>query len=173
MSDTKNTQISNESPTVLLPLTKGFYAIIDNIDADLASLKWCASGKKERPYAVRMDKDTQKMVYLHRIILSRILSRTLRPNETADHIDNNSLNNCRNNIRLASHAENCRNSKRPTHNSSGYKGVSWQSSTSKWRAYIKVNQRVIHLGCFNSLEDAYAAYCEAAQHYFGEFARFE
>ena len=40
----------------------------------------------------------------------------------------------------------------------------------KWQARIIINQQIICLGLFNTPEEAYDAYCRAAEYYFGEFA---
>lgn len=77
----------------------------------------------------------------------------------------------RDNLRFANVSQNIRNSKKYSNNSSGYKGVSYDQASRKWRARIMVNGKSKHLGFFNTREEAYAAYCKAAVFYFGEFAR--
>lgn len=71
-----------------------------------------------------------------------------------DHIDHNPLNNSFDNLRPASHLENCRNRKLRSTNSSGVNGVSWSKSRSKWEAKIRHNGKTIHLGRHKELEDA-------------------
>lgn len=88
-----------------------------------------------------------------------------------DHIDGNPLNNVRANLRICENRENCANRKASTRNTSGYKGVSLSKKARKFRAFIKVNYRQIGLGCYNTPEEAAAAYNFAAIDYFGEFAR--
>lgn len=41
-----------------------------------------------------------------------------------------------------------------SHNTSGERGVSWHKQTNRWRAYIKVNGKTLHLGLFTTLERA-------------------
>lgn len=76
------------------------------------------------------------------------------------------------NLRLATSAQNTQNSRIRSDNTSGFKGVSWTVKNRKWRAIITVEGRRISLGLFNSKEEAALAYRRAAQHHFGEFARF-
>jgi hypothetical protein len=57
-----------------------------------------------------------------------------------------------------------------SNNKSGFKGVRWYKSRSKWKAEIKVNYKNICLGYFVDLEEAVAAYAAAAEKYNGEFA---
>jgi hypothetical protein len=85
----------------------------------------------------------------------------------------NGLDNRIDNLRLASPTENIRNRRKPSRKglTSRYKGVSWQPDKRKWRARIVVNKRPHHLGYFESQEEAWTAYCEAATRFFKEFAR--
>ena len=41
------------------------------------------------------------------------------------------------------------------HNSSGYTGVSYMKNKKKWRAYINLRGKQIHLGLFETKEEAY------------------
>lgn len=159
--------------TLQIHLSNSFIAVVDQIDADLVQFKWQPLVTKGRCYAVRNVKRDGKFFksYLHRIVIERAIGRVLNKGEKVDHRDNNPLNNSRSNLRVSTHSQNICNSKKPTTNTSGYKGVS--PSGNKWRATIRLNGKAKHLGMFQNLEDAYAAYCEAALKYHGEFARFQ
>ena len=86
-----------------------------------------------------------------------------------DHIDNNRLNNKVNNLRWATHQQNTMNkAKTTTKTTSKYKGV-WKES--KWRAGIKHNYKTIHLGYFETEEEAARAYNAKATELFGELAK--
>lgn len=74
-----------------------------------------------------------------------------------DHIDGNPSNNRLENLRAATHSENMCNSKRPKHNTSGVKGVSWNSRSCEWYAAIQLNGKSHWVGCFSNLKDAEAA----------------
>lgn len=153
-----------------ISLTKGCTAIVDEIDADLSAWKWRANGIETHRYAVRLDNITKENVIMHRVIMSRILGRNLEKREFVDHIDGNTLNNVRANLRLADYSENGRNRKRQSNNKSGFKGV--YKADKKWRASIRLHGKQIHLGGFDTPEEAYEAYKAAAVKYHGEFANF-
>lgn len=87
-----------------------------------------------------------------------------------DHIDGNPLNNQKNNLRFCSSSQNMMNRGVNPRNSTGLKGVSKTRDPNKWRSSISISKKTIHLGTFNSPEDAYHAYCEAAVKLHGEFA---
>lgn len=54
-------------------------------------------------------------------------------------------------------------------NTSGVTGVSKTANGRKWRAYITINKKRIHLGTFDSLEDAAKARKEAEEKYYSEY----
>lgn len=163
------------SDYITIPLTQGKETIISTEDSDLANFKWQAyqnqSGIWYARRSVRID-GTRSPKALARVILERMIGRSLEKHELVDHINNeNSLDNRRCNLRLANNSENCMNRGIPRNNTSGYKGVHWSKHMSKWRALIRVNKERIHLGYHDNIEDAYKAYCEAALIYHGDFAR--
>lgn len=164
----------SEDGSLIIPLTQGQDALLSPIDADLAKLPWSARKQTKGFYAVRAQNKPGQMgsVALHRVVFSRVLGRPLERREEVDHINNNKLDNRRENLRLATRAEQTRNSSLSRRSSSGYKGVSRQKSSGKWQAQIVVNGKYIHLGVFDDPKDAHAAYCKAATKYFGEFANF-
>jgi hypothetical protein len=99
-----------------------------------------------------------------------MLGRPLARGELADHIDNDGLNNRRDNLRLATRTQNAGNSRTWVNNSSGYKGVYFYKATGKYAAHIKDGPKQRTIGYFDTPEDAHIAYLEAAKRYFGEFA---
>ena len=103
--------------------------------------------------------------YLHRIIMGE------PDGMDVDHIDGDPLNNRRSNLRICTHNENMTNRKISKNNTSGFKGVYWSKRDNNWRSQIKYNNKRIHLGCFDSLEEATKARKDAEEKYFGEFNR--
>lgn len=92
---------------------------------------------------------------------------------TVDHEDTDQSNNRIGNLRLALHEENCRNRRKPSNNSSGYKGVSWSKSAGKYEARIKTNGKQQVLGYFKDPKEAHVAYCNAAKIEHAQFHRTE
>lgn len=165
-----------EGLTVEIPLTKGYVAIVDAVDADLLEFKWQASVTAEGVvYALRhrMTNKKNTTFYLHRVILERMLGRSQQKGELCDHKDLNTLNNRRVNLRIATKRGNSTNRERQSNNTSGYKGVTYCTYTGRWRTQVYHNGKRIDLGRFDTPELAYEAYCKAATDYYGEFARFE
>ncbi|TFZ81222.1 AP2 domain-containing protein [Candidatus Macondimonas diazotrophica] len=154
-----------------IPLTQGKVAQIDEADLELVSgYKWYAHKDKNTFYAyanVRRADGSWTKVKMHRLILGLTDRKT-----QADHIDMNGLNNRRSNLRACSNAENMRNRGAYANNTSGFKGVIWQADMMKWRARIKVNGKLKHLGYYSTPPEAHAAYCRAAIELHGEFANF-
>jgi hypothetical protein len=92
------------------------------------------------------------------------------PDHDVDHADRNPSNDAWSNLREATKSENRANSKRPSTNTSGYKGVYWRKARRKWTAIVQFNRRRVCVGSFNTPEAAHAAYVAAAIKHCGEFA---
>lgn len=77
-----------------------------------------------------------------------------------DHINGNSLDNRICNLRTATEVNNKANVHLPRKDKtcSKYKGVRYYARTRKWTSEIMHNKKRLHLGCFNSEIEAYAAY---------------
>eukprot|EP00953_Heterococcus_sp_UTEX-ZZ885_P002330 1770-Heterococcus_DN1.PRE.2 len=88
-----------------------------------------------------------------------------------DHLDENPHNNHMDNLRLLTHEENRRRSTNVnSNNSSGVTGVSYNITTGRWAAYIRVDNRLINLGNFESIEGAAAARDAAERkHKYGKY----
>lgn len=160
---------------VEIPITKGYTALVDPIDADLMQFKWFVHERDRLNYARRNfgKRPNRKIRYMHQVILERSVGRMLNPTELVDHINGNGLDNRRSNLRIATSLENSQNRKMRIDNSTGFKGVCYRQKENKYYAHIRINGKVKHLGSFFKAEDAHQAYCIAARKYFGEFARTE
>ncbi len=97
----------------------------------------------------------------------------LTPGMQIDHIDGNTSNNRIENLREVTLTQNQQNSKIPSDNTSGVKGVYWCKVQRKWRSRIKVKRKQIHLGYYKTLEEAEAVVKAAREKYHGEYARHE
>lgn len=75
-----------------------------------------------------------------------------------DHYDKNPRNNKFDNLRLATHSQNQRNTPVYANSKSGIKGVIWEAEREKYRAQIKVTRKVENLGRFTNKFDAYEVY---------------
>jgi hypothetical protein len=92
------------------------------------------------------------------------------PPRLVDHINLDASDNRWCNLRDASSSENLHNM-RAKNGRVGLKGVVFDPYTGRYRARIKVHYKNLHLGRFDTAEEAHAAYVAAAKMYYGEFAR--
>lgn len=155
-------------------LTKGYAAVIDAADVPLVEgFNWTAMVKKRRDgeprsvYATRNDRSGQKQ---RSVLLHRVIAGTPEGMDT-DHIDGDGLNNRRSNLRHATTSQNIQNQRIAMHNTSGVKGVHWFKRDEKWRAEIQTHGKTRHLGLFETIEAAAAAYARASAELHGAFGR--
>ncbi len=90
-----------------------------------------------------------------------------------DHINRNPLDNRKSNLRLCTISENSRNRGLLKSNKLGVRGVSIAPGnrySKPYRARIRVNDKLIHLGYFATIEEASQARKKAEKYYFGDFA---
>jgi hypothetical protein len=148
-----------------VPLTQGTFTKIDVRDAKrvMRHLWYLYKHPKTgRRYAVREEQGVT--IRLHRWLFNASFS------EEVDHKNGDGLDNRRENLRKATDAQNARNSRKKSCGTSKYKGVTRDSASSSWKARIRVNLKLIHIGRFKTEVEAARAYDNAARQLFGEFA---
>lgn len=157
---------------VSIELRGGFIALVDEEDADLVRrYRWHAKRKSDwtqNRYVARSANvgGKTRCVYLHREIIGA------QPGQFVDHINGNTLDNRRSNLRLCTQAQNIRNRAADKDNASGFKGISRTGGKrSPWRADIVADAIREYLGVFATPEEAARAYDAAALRLHGEFAR--
>ena len=163
--------VDGDSEMIEIPLTQGQVALIDDEDYELVSqYKWHAHwnlhGKSY--YAktdIRKTDGTFGSLLMHRLIMNA------QKGEQVDHINHDTLDNRKSELRFCSYAQNQYNQGRRSNNTSGCKGVSLHKPSGKWLARIRWDGERIHIGIFPTLEEAYDAYCKAAFELHGEFAK--
>jgi len=157
-----------------IKLQKGFFTIVDDDDyGELVKYKWYAHCKVRKHYVLCCIPISKKKGIFKRseLSMSRYILNISDPKIVVDHINGNTFDNRRSNLRACTSAENTRNMVKHKDSSSKYKGVHCIKINEKWRSIIRVNKIAISLGYFTNEIEAAKAYDIAAVKYFGEFAR--
>ena len=149
-------------------LTQGCVALINDEDYErINKYKWCATWVRyTRSYrAERTDNSsgTKKTILMHRVIIDAPAGFYV------DHINHDTLDNRKQNLRICTPQQNVFNSKKRIDNTSGYTGVNWHKISKKWRAQIRHSGKFIFLGSFSNKEEAHKVYQLKAKELFGEF----
>ena len=84
------------------------------------------------------------------------------PDGEIDHINRVPFDNRRANIQVATRSQNTQNTGLPRNNTSGHRGIGWNTQQQKWRARISIDGKTFYLGRFDTFEDAVSAYTTAA-----------
>jgi hypothetical protein len=146
------------------------YAKISPADAPVVLLyKWSWTRGNDRAAHTYVRTNVRdglrwRQVKLHRLLLDA------PPGTHVDHINHDTLDNRRENLRVVTAQQNQANSRKIITGDSCFKGVCWHKQSNKWRAYIAVNRRQISLGLFDDEVMAAQAYDRAARERFGEYA---
>lgn len=131
---------------------------IDDLPKLLAwDYSWCVNDRRKTQYKdfriVSTSYHPKKLNYLHRFILG-----VHDGNIKVDHIDHNTLNNRKDNLRLSTVSQNGQNRIRANCSSkSGVRGVYWRPREKKWYAELEVQGRAFYVGRFGELEKAETA----------------
>jgi hypothetical protein len=142
----------------VIPLTKGYFAKVDDEDyerlVNIAS--WCADVSHDcHVYAATVING--KKIRMHTFLMGV---------RGVDHENGDGLDNQRRNLRVATPTQNGGNMRLSKLNTSGRKGVSYKGKM--WYASITIKGKSKGLGYYHSIDEAAAAYDEAARQHFGE-----
>jgi hypothetical protein len=126
----------------------------------IASNRFVSKWVNERGYTrVTVDLNKRRKKFL----LHRLIAFYLIPNPQnltlVDHIDGDKSNNRLSNLRWVTKSSN-------NHNQKKAKGYSWHKQKKKWCAQIRVNDKQLHLGSFNTESEARNAYLAGSALYY-------
>jgi hypothetical protein len=109
-----------------------------------------------------------KNVTIHNLVAYAFIAN---PNKKrcVDNKNNNRLDNNISNLRWVTRRENCMNASMKSNNSSGVIVVCFNKQANKWRAYISIDGISIHLGLFDTQEEATIARVQRATQVFGQY----
>jgi hypothetical protein len=125
---------------------------------ELIKYRW----NKSKGYAAA--KVNGRFVGMHKLII------TTGKNQVVDHINGNTLDNRKSNLRICNKKENAAHRvKLSDNNTSGVHGVSWHKLKRKWIASIGFNKKLIFLGYFEDIKEAEKVRKEAEINYYGKF----
>lgn len=148
----------------------GYTIQIDAEDLPLIeAYRWYFRKQDSYVYRTVRTKERNKTIYLHREII-----KTPKGMLT-DHVNGDRLDYRKSNLRACSSSENNQNRGRMTNNTLGVTGLSFypKKAYNQWRATIMFSGAFVHLGYFQTKEEATAARKAAEKVYFRSFARNE
>lgn len=110
--------------------------------------------------------ESKKLVGLHRYIMNYY------GDDFVDHINNNPLDNRRENLRIVTAKQNSQNKSSHSNSTSKYIGVSKNTASNKWVSNITVDGKLVYLDSFDTEIEAAECRDEATRKYFGEFGNY-
>jgi hypothetical protein len=137
--------------------------LVDESDYDVLN-QWAWSANKTRSgfRARRSERVNGKVV---RTDMARYITNAPQGTEV-DHENGNTLDNRKQNLRIATRKQNAANTAVPRHNTSGFKGVSFHKDSGLWRAVCGEQ----YAGCHATAREAALAYDKLAVALYGQFA---
>lgn len=125
--------------------------------------KWSICGNTKKPYVRSRPRKgfySENYIYLHRWLTG------CPKGMVVDHVNGNTLDNTRENMRIVTQSENTQNRRGPTLiSTTGIRGVFWDKKGKKWKVLIQVNKKSLHIGYFENIHDAEIAAKEARSKY--------
>jgi len=135
-----------------IPLTQGHEALVDDCDYEyLMQWKWgLLQGRSTKQYANRGErKDGEyRKILMHREVMRHCDLEGME----VDHINQDSLDNRRSNLRVVTKSKNQHNSKVRKDSTTGIRGVSKKGS--RFIARIQIEKDRKYLGTFDTVEQA-------------------
>ncbi len=160
---------NEEQGTKYIALSKGAYTLVDETDYAWAiKYPWFLDAEGYAVRSINLGNHNILRVQLHRLI-ARVPAKVY-----VDHINQDKLDNRKQNLRLTDYAGNSLNKakmqprSRPSYTSK-YKGVAWDKNKKCWVAYITIKGRRTHLGRFDNEVEAAKVYDAAAREGHGRF----
>lgn len=95
----------------------------------------------------------------HRLMYCLYHQIDVDPSLVVDHINANKIDNRKENLRLVSHRENQQN--RIEHRNNRLPGTKFDKRCSKFQARIRINNKQIHLGMYDTEKEAHETYLTA------------
>lgn len=153
-----------------IPLYRSPYvAIVSAVDHDFL-MQWNWSYSKTNGYALRYHREVNRRrpVFMHRVVMERMLGGPIPEGYVVDHRDHNRLNAQRKNLRLITKSENQWWKRVPKNSTTGYKGVTFHES--RYEAHIRAHGKRFYLGRFDTAQDAAFMYDAVSAVLHGEFS---
>ena len=97
---------------------------------------------------VGLQKNSKRNLRMIHVLLANAFIENPHNKPCVDHIDGNRQNNCLENLRFATRAENSRNKSKRANTTSVYYGVCFHKKADKWNAQIQIEGRRKNLGYF-------------------------
>ena len=145
-------------------LENGGTALVDDEDLPLvADKKWYRVDGPNTSYAHTLR--AGKIIRMHRLLIGPKPAGAV-----VDHINRNGLDNRKENLRVATLTQNQANTGPRKKSTSKFKGVSLKKARRAWCAQIQKDLKKIHIGYYDTEEEAAEAYNRAAVKLFGEYA---
>jgi len=96
----------------------------------------------------------KKVYRVHRLIFLYMTGKLPEKGKCVDHINRNKNDNRWSNLRITNYSTNNHNSKTPTNNTSGFKGVQLCAKSNRWYSSINIKGEKIRLGIFDNFDEA-------------------
>lgn len=121
---------------------------------------YCWRKYKNKYIETRFD---NKIIFMHRLIMN------FPEDMEIDHKYQRTWDNRKSELRIVNRPQNAMNRDKPNNNTSGVKGVHWDSINNQWVAQIGINNKRIYLGRYDNFDEAVKIRQEAEEKYFGEY----
>ena len=148
--------------------------LFDYKDGELFWKKPGPNKRTDRPAGAVNRDGYRRIKYMYKLYSVHRLVWTYHGNDPVDfidHINGDVLDNRIENLRAATHSQNCMNTRLRSDSTSGIKGVHWNKAKQMWRGVVIVDGKHYYAGYFENKNDAGSEVAKLRQKLHGEYAR--
>lgn len=120
-------------------------------------------------YVAAKNRGTDRSIFLHQLVMPNVPKGMKIDHKRHPPRNGHKYDNRKSNLEIKTNSQNMMNASLYANNSSGVSGVTFTKSNNKWQVRIGIGNKRIHIGYFDTYQDAVKARKQAEEKYWGNY----